>query len=308
MRVERPRLTPEESSYPLPSEAIALPVTPEMASDWTTTRLWQHNRRISPAITAKYLKDMREGRWKLTRQGLIFDTEGWLIDGQHRLRALANAPHEDLTKHYGNPWVTFWVYPDEPTDTFDAYDQNFRRIAAHLIDEPNSVALAAGARFLASVADLDPWSFPRFGRLTTSEVLQTKENWPELGRYVSEALIIKTRARVPAPPHLAVLAQAARTEHGTHEKLNSWFEGLRTGAVANANDPRLKLRDRFLSDHRTLSSAAFRPLVYSMIVKAWNAHVLGQEVSILRWRTDERIPAVEGFDWASVRNTEETSA
>lgn len=294
---ERMTLTPSESNYPLPSEAMIIGVTPEMASDWLSTRRWPNQRNRSNSIVAKYIRDIREGRWKLTRQGLIFDTEGWNIDGQHRMWAVANLTPEELTAAYGHPWVDFWVYPDEPTDTFDTYDQNFRRIAAHLINEPNSIPLAAGARFLAAVSDLDPWSFPRFGRLTTSEVLATKEAWPELSRLIHDVISVKTRVSLPAPPHLAVLAQACRTEYGTPEKLASWFEVLRTGAVDNAEDPRLKLRDKFLRDHRALASAAYRPMVYSIIVKSWNAHAKGESIPTLRWRQDEQIPQVEGFSW-----------
>ncbi len=292
-------LAPADSAYPLPTGAMILGVTPEMASDWLTSRRWPHNRRISKAIVAKYLKDMREGRWKTTRQGVIFDTEGYLIDGQHRLRALANLPAEEAEEHYGHPWIDLWIYPDEPTDTFDAYDQNFRRIASHLIDEPNAVSLASGARFLTAVADLDPWSFPRYGRLTTSEILATKRDWPELSRYVTEIMTVHTRTGIPIPPHLAVICQAARSEYGTPERIASWFEGLRVGADMAANDPRLKLRDRFMNDHRGLGSTQFRPLVYSMITKAWNAYALGEGLGVLRWRAAERIPRVVGFTCSS---------
>lgn len=307
MRVEMRALTPSESNYPLPSEGQVMGVTPEMASDWLSTRRWPNNRNISRTITAKYLGDIRQGRWKLTRQGLIFDTEGFLIDGQHRLSSLANTPPEDLQAQYGHPWLDFWVYPDEPTDTFDSYDQNFRRVAAHLINEPNSVALAASSRFLASVVDQDPWSFPRFGRLSTAEVLATKDAWPELSRYMSDGLTVKARGGVPVPPHMAVIAQAARTPLGTPEKINEWFDVLRTGIAPSGDDPRFRLRDRFLRDGRTLSASNFRPMVYSMIVKAWNAHAKGEELTTLRWRLDERIPTVEGFTWPATATTTQES-
>lgn len=297
-------LAPADSAYPLPTDAQILGVTPEMASDWLTSRRWPHNRRISPAITGKYLKDVREGRWKTTRQGIIFDTEGYLIDGQHRLQALANAAPEELTASYGHPWLDLWIYPNEPTDTFDAYDQNFRRVAAHLLYKPNAIALAAGARFLASVSDLDPWTFPRFGRLTTSEILATEKAWPELSRYVTDVMNTKNRAGIPIPPHLAVLAQASRAEGTTTEMISSWFEGLRTGAGMAETDPRLRLRDRFLNDHRGLGAAQFRPMTYSLIVKAWNAYAAGEGMNVLRWMSNERIPRVNGFHWPNESSEE----
>lgn len=299
----RATLAPSDSNYPLPSEGAVVQVTPEMASDWLSTRRWPGQRNRSNSIVNKYLGDMKGGRWKLTRQGLIFDTEGFMIDGQHRMWALANLQREELEAVYGEAWIPFWVYPDEPTDTFDAYDQNFRRIAAHLINEPNSISLAAGARFLAAVTDLDPWSFPRFSRLSTSEILATNEAWPELGRYVTDVHSTRMRTNILSSAHLAVIAQAARTPLGTPEKINEWFDGLRSGALANPLDARLKLRDKFLRDHRTLGAATFRPLVYSLIVKAWNAYTTGEDVPILRWMQSERIPMVEGFDWAAQKES-----
>jgi len=282
-----------------------LEITPELASDWLSTRRWSGQRNMSPSIVSKYLKDMKEGRWKLTRAGLIFTTDGVNIDGQHRLRAVANLQREELEAAYGYPWLPFWVYPDEPQDTFDSYDQNFRRTAAHLINEPNSIVLAAGSRFLASIAEMDPWSFPRFSRLSTAEILATVKDWPELSHYAADVVSTKVRARVLPSAHLAVIAQASRTELGTPEKLAGWFDVLRSGASANPDDPRLKLRDRYLSQHLSLAAAGNRATAYSLIVKAWNAHAKGEDIPILVWRQTERIPAVEGFEW---NKTEENQA
>lgn len=49
------------------------------------------NRSLSASSTALYRKDMEQGLWHETAQPLIFNTEGKLIDGQHRLMALALA-------------------------------------------------------------------------------------------------------------------------------------------------------------------------------------------------------------------------
>lgn len=293
-----PALTPDESSYPLPSEAAVVIVTPEMASDWSTSRRWPGQRTTSPHNVTKYRTDMEQGRWKLTRQGLTFDTEGWNFDGGHRLRALANIQRETLEKHYGEPGIPFWIYPDEPVDTFDAYDQTFKRQAAHLTRKPNATTLMAGARFLNAALDQDPLGFPRIGSLTVPEVLATERSWPELDRYVSKVHGLKLSVKIPPAPHLAVLAQAARTEHGTPEKIEAWLLGLRYGNLDNVRDPRLKLRDRFLQSAHLLRGTANRPMVYSLIVKSWNAYVQGEDVGMLSWRpgAGEMIPHVIGFD------------
>lgn len=64
-------------------------VTPEMASRWLADRA--KNRKIRDKVVARYAADMRAGKWKLTHQGLAFNSEGKLIDGQQRLTAIVES-------------------------------------------------------------------------------------------------------------------------------------------------------------------------------------------------------------------------
>lgn len=286
-----------ESQYPLPSEAQILLVTPEMASDWISHRSYDRNRKISKVIVAKYLQDMKAGRWKTTRQGLIFDTQGKIIDGQHRLSAVAN----------GEMTVAFWVYPNESRDTFEVLDQGYKRLPSHLLALPYASAVAAGARYLAVLADEDPWSLPRFNRVTTPEIFQTVYEWPELSRYVTRAYDVRTATSITISPHLAVLAQAARTELGTPEKIKSWMDGLVSGDNLAADDPRLHLRNRFTRAYHVLRGNMNRDLNYNLIAKAWNDYAQGRSMAQLRWRTNEGITPVVGFDWSKYNAEKESN-
>lgn len=284
-----------ESQYPLPSEAQILLVTPEMASDWISHRTYNRNRRISPSVVRKYIEDMTSGRWKTTRQGLIFDTQGKIIDGQHRLSAVANA----------GVTVAFWVYPNEARDTFTVLDQGYKRTAAHLLAMPYSMHVASGARYLAALADQDQWSMPRFSKITNPEIFETVQAWPELSRLGELAVNVRGATGIIASPHLAVLAQAARTEHGTPEKFEAWKQGLMTGDNLGRNDPRLQLRNRFMRRGASLTGSRNRDVVYGLITKAWNAFAEGRDINVLAWRHTEGIIPVSGFDWAK-HNSEES--
>lgn len=289
-----------ESQYPLPSTAQPLRVTPEMASDWRSFRTYEHNRRVSPAVSGKYQRDMESGLWKLTRQGLITDTVGKFIDGQHRLAALANASHDALTKHYGEPSIPFWIYPDEARDTFDAIDQGYKRQAAHLLHMPNATTVAAGGRWLAALANQDVLGLPRFQGLTNTEVYATVRKWPELERYSSQVNNARLTTYIVGAAHMAVLAQAARTEFGTPERIQEWFKGIMSGVGLDNYDPRLKLRNRFLVSHHTLKGTANRNTVYALIAKAWNAYAKGEGIAQLGFRPAvETFPRVVGFDWTT---------
>jgi hypothetical protein len=69
-------------------------ITPEVAKEYLATN--DGNRRLSMRIAGQLASEIREGRWQLTHQGIAFDENGVLIDGQHRLTAivLAGVPAE----------------------------------------------------------------------------------------------------------------------------------------------------------------------------------------------------------------------
>ncbi len=62
-------------------------VTPELADLWLTKHN-NINRNLSQSTVDSYALDMKNGRWALTHQGIAFDTDGNLQDGQHRLWAI----------------------------------------------------------------------------------------------------------------------------------------------------------------------------------------------------------------------------
>ena len=61
-------------------------VTPAMAEDWLRNNF--RNRPVSQDVVAAYARDMVNGVWIPTHQGLAFNARDELIDGQHRLMAI----------------------------------------------------------------------------------------------------------------------------------------------------------------------------------------------------------------------------
>lgn len=50
-----------------------------------------NNRPLRKSLVNQYAKDMASGRWKLTHQGVAFNCDGTLLDGQHRLAAIVES-------------------------------------------------------------------------------------------------------------------------------------------------------------------------------------------------------------------------
>lgn len=61
-------------------------VTPQMAEAWLEKNL--NNRKIYNTTVQRFIRIIEQGKWELSHQGIAFDTNGKLIDGQHRLWAI----------------------------------------------------------------------------------------------------------------------------------------------------------------------------------------------------------------------------
>lgn len=94
---------------------LVMEVTPVLATRWLEGNT--HNRPVSQAHVDRLAQDILNGRWRLTHQGVAFDTEGLLIDGQHRLWAIIEA----------NTPVQMRVFYNEPPENKGVLDSGERR-------------------------------------------------------------------------------------------------------------------------------------------------------------------------------------
>lgn len=112
-------------------------VTPKRAAEWLDANTT--NRPISKPVVRGFAEAMKRGEWVVTHQGIAFDTNGVLIDGQHRLAAIIEADVPiDLT-----------VFSDVAEGTFDVLDTGKRRNAADVLaieGEKSATMLAAMVR------------------------------------------------------------------------------------------------------------------------------------------------------------------
>jgi hypothetical protein len=64
-------------------------ITPEMAKKYLLFNT--SNRALRKRIVSMYAREMRAGNWRLTHQGVAFNCDGTLLDGQHRLCAIVES-------------------------------------------------------------------------------------------------------------------------------------------------------------------------------------------------------------------------
>ena len=114
-------------------------ITPKKAAEMLEHN--GHNRPLTRTRVREFAEAMKRGDWQLTHQGIAFDTDGQLKDGQHRLAAIVEADQP----------VTMMVTTDLPPETFDVLDTGKRRTAADALTingEKSTSMLAAMVRVI----------------------------------------------------------------------------------------------------------------------------------------------------------------
>ena len=64
-------------------------ITPAIAAEYLKKNT--RNRNLQQVVVDRYADDMARGNWQLTHQGIAFNADGVLLDGQHRLAAVIKA-------------------------------------------------------------------------------------------------------------------------------------------------------------------------------------------------------------------------
>ena len=219
-----------------------LKITPEMAKAFLERNM-KNNRRVNHDTVKRYARIMKGGGWNLTHQGIAFDENGELIDGQHRLQAIiiANVPVTMMVT-YGVP------HTDGEAFTIDAGRkrtvQNIMQISG--IDDPVY-------KFVCPyVTSYIKWKIPG------QRVAEAAEIISYIDRHYEECtqLFILTRRdngtrKIPTQVGAGLLAALYRGE--SHDALMRFVDVYRRNDVAGCENynPRhaLNLRD-YVRDHR----------------------------------------------------------
>lgn len=122
-------------------ETKIVKVTPVIALDWLKKNL--DNRPLRRTVVEGIKLAYARGEYRLTHQGIAFDTSGALIDGQHRLTAISEMPP--------NFAVEMLVTKGLARNAFEAIDIGVKRTAGDVLRV--SQGLAAVSRFMATIVE-----------------------------------------------------------------------------------------------------------------------------------------------------------
>lgn len=234
------------------------------------------NRPINKARVARYVEDMRSGRWKLTHQGVAISDTGVLVDGQHRLHAVMES----------GTAVVMPVTVGLAEESFTAIDTGGIRTAAdlaHIAGHGKYRTLTPAITRMVHFhrQGLYEVSAPANAALTQAAVLEIAEqlDWDKL---VAAAEAVQgapkgfSRTALGAFYYLAVNDRHVDPEIVAESFLHPVFSGV---GFTDERDPRLVLRNRMLKD--PFSTARKRQELLGGIARTWNHHLQGATIRSL---------------------------
>lgn len=263
---------------PTPRAAI-MDIGPEVAERILEGRN-KGNRKISPYRVKMVCEELSNGRWKVNGETIIFDAEGSLKNGQHRLTACLQMGIPLRT------WVVFGVDPG----CFDTLDRGRNRQTSDdmaILGEKNYCLLPST---LAMVWLDEREQIEHVGQTTSSQVLQeVLGRHPGIRAHV-DWVSAKKLHKIINPSVAAFLRY--RFSDADPVAAIKFFDDLSSGAGLDAGDPVLALRNRMMDDRASRAKLPkFEVLV--LAIKAWNHRRAGRKISVLTWRQVEGFPVIQ---------------
>ena len=251
------------------SEEIEL--DPSLAQDFLDNRNTR-NRPVSKAVVNRYAEAMKSGKWKLIPHGIAIDTNGALVDGQHRLMAVA----------ISGVTVPMQVTWDVDPETFFVIDTGKTRSNSDIIGihEPNYCKEIAGALGLLK-KHLDGTLHWRNSSRTSN--LDANVMYAKYPRITEGIPWIARLKHVGCVGSLTLFLWYALSEKD-EEAAGAFLSKLATGADLEEHHPILVLRNRIINDRMTRISRPKEELV-ALTFKAWNLWRKGEKVQVLKLAT-----------------------
>lgn len=232
-----------------------------------------HNRHVTPAVVERYALDMAEGRWQEGNgQTVVISRNGDLMDGQHRMHAIVRS---------GVP-ISMLVVRNVDPETFKTIDTGKPRSLPDLLSiegYKNSIVVAGTGRMAWNyAAGVSPGYSPN--KTTLEEFINNQPNISKIVQQVTTASSGKTYPKTP----LAAVMFLANNDGSMNKEVETFIEGVTSGANLYKGDPRLTLREWVLyhklkaNGRISMTSSA----LFAAAARAWNAHASGKTLAQIK--------------------------
>ncbi|MFZ4238377.1 hypothetical protein ACOZGD_24730 [Streptomyces murinus] len=259
-------------------------VTPELAEILLSRAVV--NRRLDWGQVDFLADSIIRDEWQLTHQGIALDgplDTGRLLDGQHRLNAIIKAG------------ISVWIYVFEglPETAFPVLDTGKRRSGVDTLSstgEKYLPLLHSTIRHVLLFKNMpdSSWSGNR-ARIANGRILAAYNEDSDMYRE-AVAMGRALSKHVFASQTGAAVGYFVTTEAAPAVKVDSWIDGLTSGANLEIGDPRLALiKVPHMKGRGRKRRYTMREQV-AIYIKAWNAWVQEEKIENLRLKKTEEMP------------------
>lgn len=249
-------------------------ITPPLAGQWLENN--EGNRRLNWNYISQLARDMKAGCFTCTHQGIAFDTQGRLIDGQHRLWAIIEA---EVT-------VRMRVFFNESPENILHIDGNCPRQMADRMTMGRTLGTVRSNE-LATLRAMVGGIGMVTRRRTVQEEMDLFEVHRDAVRFTHEYLPMTRPAGISNAMTRAVIARAYYCTTHT-QQLGRFCEVLRTGASAHDGEHVIVLlRNHLLDIRRQGATHSARQRQYGLVARALVAYLQREPVAILRAASSE---------------------
>lgn len=252
------------------SVAVEL-ITPEMALQYMQCN--ENNRPLSKTIVLKYARALRQGEWVLNGEAIVFDSDGRMGQGQHRLEAIINS---------GIAMPVFVIRGVDPK-AFATYDGGKNRRASDILalgGEINTRTLASAVSGYIIASGGSHWDL---SLLTNSSILDYVHKAPSIRFWVNQ-YAGRQQAKSLYPGSFSGIVAVMHDRHGI-DVAQEFFDQATIGAGLKSGSPALLLRDKFTNIRHGQRLTA--DLSKQYIIKAANAFISGKWPKILKVAANE---------------------
>lgn len=235
-----------------------------------------HNRPVVRSNLARLCRDLKAGEWKLNGETIVLASDGELMTGQHRLKAVV------LT---GIPIKTFVVYGIDRS-AFPTMDQGTPKSVSAILaidGGKNTTMTAAVARNYMAV-----YSGPLvlYSAFTPTDAMNVLKAHPAINTWVATCSNQKGARKIFTSSSLAAVV-AASEKYGD-DLVMEFFQKASVGENLTVHEPAYMFRERMLGRSR---SGQMRPAhLLALTIKALRAHCTGKRLGVLRFKEDEVWP------------------
>ena len=252
---------------PIPPSSVEMQVSPELAASWLLRNTG--NRPVKQDAVDAWAREMTAGAWRLTNQGIGFDTNGVLIDGQNRLLAVVKS-------HTTQP---FYVAVNLEPEAMTVVDTGVKRSVADVLAISGDALVPAGGSLTLISAAAKIGVLMQQGainsrsmKLTSTEILAWISEHGEIAEFTRRASSMRRQSHTSP----AILAYCMwRLAQVDEEAAAEFFDDWREMRTSGSGDPVSALIGRLMSAKDSRENLS-RAMVISLVFRAWNARRSGK--------------------------------